>query len=53
MIEHTQKVMHEKNGKHGMPYGFLLNRVFDHFKIVYEKGVATTFKKMFTMTTLI
>lgn len=46
MIEHMHKIMHIKDGKHGMPCGYLLNKVFDHFKIVCEKTKAGTIKKI-------
>lgn len=44
MIVHMDKVIHVKDGKYGLPYGYLLNKVFDHFKIVCEKGVDVTIK---------
>lgn len=53
MIEHISKVIHEKEGRHGMPYGYFLNRVFDHFGVVCEKGTPGTVIKMFSLTTLI
>ncbi|XP_019256478.1 PREDICTED: uncharacterized protein LOC109234892 [Nicotiana attenuata] len=33
MIEHMQKVAEFKDGNHGMPYGFLLTKVFELFKV--------------------
>lgn len=36
-----------------MPYGYFLNKVFNHFKIVCEKGTPSTPKQMFTLNTLI
>lgn len=36
MIEHMCKVIHDKEGKYSMPYGYLLKRVFAHFGIIGE-----------------
>uniref|UniRef100_A0A1U7XKX1 Uncharacterized protein LOC104235144 n=1 Tax=Nicotiana sylvestris TaxID=4096 RepID=A0A1U7XKX1_NICSY len=33
MIEHINKVAKLKDGNHGLPYGFLLTKVFEHFKV--------------------
>ncbi|KAH0714884.1 hypothetical protein KY284_007789 [Solanum tuberosum] len=32
MLEHMHRVMTWKNAKHGIPYGYLLNHVFNHFE---------------------
>lgn len=53
IIEHVHKVVHIKEGKHGMPYGYYLNRVFNNFKVVCERGTPDTVKYMFTLTILI
>lgn len=49
MIQH---IYNKKEDRHGMPYGFLLNMVFDYFRVVCEKGTPRTIKKIFTLTTL-
>lgn len=33
MLKHKDKVVNKKYGKHGLPYGFLLNKVFDFFGV--------------------
>ncbi|KAH0665459.1 hypothetical protein KY290_027692 [Solanum tuberosum] len=38
MLEHMHRVMTWKNAKHGIPYGYLLNFVFNHFEIPVGKG---------------
>jgi len=53
MLEHMHRVMTWKNAKHGIPYGYLLNFVFNHFEIPVGKGVPGTTKQMFTMSTLL
>lgn len=35
--------------KYRVPYGYFLNRVFNHFKVVYEKGAPGTVKQMVTL----
>lgn len=37
MIEQMYKIVHVKEKNHGMPYGYFLNRVFNHFKVVGKK----------------
>uniref|UniRef100_A0A0V0INL6 Putative ovule protein n=1 Tax=Solanum chacoense TaxID=4108 RepID=A0A0V0INL6_SOLCH len=46
-------IMTVKNGKHGIAYGYSLNRVFDHFSVPLGRGVAGTIKQTFSMATLI
>lgn len=53
MIEHMYKVVQEKEGRHGMPYGYFLNKVFEHFSVVGTKGTLGTVKQMFILTTLV
>lgn len=53
MIEHMYKVVHVKEGKHVKPHEYFLNKMFNNFKIIYEKGTPGTIKKMFTPNTLI
>lgn len=53
MIEHMHRFMHIKDGKHRVPYGYLLNKVFKYFHIECVKGVTGIVKKIFTMNTLI
>lgn len=47
------KVIHVKEEKHSMPYGYFLNRLFDHFGVVGENETPETAKQLFTLTTLI
>ncbi|KAH0686209.1 hypothetical protein KY289_016976 [Solanum tuberosum] len=53
MLEHMHRVITWKNSKHGIPYGYLLNFVFNHFEILVGKGVPGTTKQMFTVSTLL
>lgn len=39
--------------KHGISYGYLLNKVFDHFKIDYVEEMAGYIKQTLTLFTLI
>lgn len=53
MMEHIYKVVLGKNSKHGMPYGYWLNKMFDHFGIVCENGTPGTVLQMLGMKTLV
>lgn len=53
MMEHIHKVVHGKNERHDMPYGYWLNRVFDYFRIVCEIGTLGTGLQQFFLKTLI
>ncbi|KAH0748135.1 hypothetical protein KY290_027367 [Solanum tuberosum] len=44
MLEHMHRVMTWKNAKHDIPYGYLLNFVFNHFEVPVGKGVPGTTK---------
>lgn len=33
MIKHIHKVLYEKEGKHGMPYRYLLNKVLKYYSV--------------------
>nr|XP_009594525.1 uncharacterized protein LOC104090995 [Nicotiana tomentosiformis] len=52
MIEHMQKVAEFKDGNHGLPYGFLLTKVFEFFKVPLGKAKVGTRKQTFSKTTL-
>lgn len=52
MIQHIYKVIHEKERRHGMPYEYFLNKVFDYFEVVWKKETLETMKQMFTLTML-
>ncbi|WMV49881.1 hypothetical protein MTR67_043266 [Solanum verrucosum] len=52
MLEHMHKVMTWKNSKHGIPYGYLLNYVFEHFHVTLGRGVPSV-KQMFSLATLL
>lgn len=51
MIEHIKKVIYEKEGKHGMSYGYFLKKVFDHYGIIKKKESPGTIKQKFSLTT--
>lgn len=53
IIEHLYKVIHIKNGKHGLSYGYLLTKVFKHFKVECIRGVVGAANQIFTVNTLI
>lgn len=44
MIEHITKICDLKGSSHGLGYGFLLTRVFDHFKVECKQRTASTRK---------
>lgn len=52
MVEHIHLIMNMKDGKHRLTYGYLLNRVFDHFGFRLQKGVSSTIKQAFSQITL-
>ncbi|XP_019255270.1 PREDICTED: uncharacterized protein LOC109233870 [Nicotiana attenuata] len=52
MIEHMLKVAEFKDGNHGLPYGFLLTKVFEFFKVPLGKAKVGTRKQTFSKTTL-
>lgn len=43
-IEHMIKVANIKVGKHGLPYRFLLTRIFEHFDVPLGKATVGTKK---------
>ncbi|WMV18107.1 hypothetical protein MTR67_011492 [Solanum verrucosum] len=47
------RVMTCKNAKHGIPYGYLPNYVFNHFKVPLGRGVPGTVKQMFSVVTFL
>lgn len=46
------KVMTMKDGKHGLAYGFLLNREFVYIDVDYGSGKDGSSKQMFNLPTL-
>jgi len=52
MIEHMNKVADFKDGNHGLPYGFLLTKVFKHFKVPLGQAKVGTKKQTFSKATL-
>lgn len=44
IIEHMYNIIHEKEGRHGMPYRYFLNKIFDHLVVVCEKVTPGTVK---------
>ncbi|KAH0746349.1 hypothetical protein KY285_008006 [Solanum tuberosum] len=53
MLEHMHKTVTAKDSKHGMGYGYLQTRVFNHFAIPLGKGIKGTIKQTISLTTLI
>lgn len=51
MMEHITKIMTVKDGNHGLGYGYLLNKVFAHFRIKLDKGVLGIIKQAFPQNT--
>nr|XP_009612214.1 uncharacterized protein LOC104105572 [Nicotiana tomentosiformis] len=52
MIEHMKNVIEFKDGNHGLPYGFLLTKVFEFFKVPLGKTKVDTRKQTFSKITL-
>lgn len=52
MLKHMNKVVNEKKGIHGLPYGFLLNKVFKYFQAGHGTGISSSRKHMFTISML-
>nr|XP_016484429.1 PREDICTED: uncharacterized protein LOC107804976 [Nicotiana tabacum] len=52
MIEHMQKMAEFKDSNHGLPYGFLLTKVFEYFKVPLGQAKVGTKKKTFSKSTL-
>lgn len=52
LIEHMKKLADFKDGNHGLPYGFLLIYVFEHFKVPLGRATVGTHKQMLSMNTL-
>lgn len=44
-IKHIKKVIHEKERRHRMLYGYLYNKFYNHFWIIYTKGIPRIVKK--------
>lgn len=44
MLEHIIKICEVKDASHGLGYGFLLTKVFDHFGIQSATRIASTKK---------
>ncbi|KAH0695921.1 hypothetical protein KY289_013403 [Solanum tuberosum] len=53
MLEHMHRVMTWKSFKHGIPYEYLLNHVFEHFGVPFGIRVPGTVKQMFSAATLL
>nr|XP_016444299.1 PREDICTED: uncharacterized protein LOC107769592 [Nicotiana tabacum] len=52
VIEHMKKVADFMDGNHGFPYGLLLTKVFELFKVPLRKTKVGTRKQSFSMTNL-
>lgn len=44
MLELMDKVVKKKHGKHGFPYGFLLKKVFEFFRVPLSWGITSSSK---------
>ena len=53
MLEHINKIVIERNGVHGMSYGYFLTEVFKHFKIPLSVGKVGTVKQTISESTLV
>ncbi|XP_070013479.1 uncharacterized protein [Nicotiana sylvestris] len=53
MIEHMQKVESLKDGNPGLPYGFLLTKVFEFFKVSLGQAKKVGTKKQFLSKTIL
>lgn len=53
MIEHKHKVLHEKEEKYGIPYGYFLKKIFKNFCLVGTKGTPGMVVQMFSLATLV
>lgn len=53
MIEHMHKVVQENKIRHGMPHGYLLNNVFNHFGVILTKGTPRTVNQKISLTILV
>ncbi|KAK4349423.1 hypothetical protein RND71_032178 [Anisodus tanguticus] len=52
MIEHMVKDVNAREGSHGLPYGFFLTTILEHFKVKRGKDTSCTRKHMIFMATL-
>ncbi|XP_019230857.1 PREDICTED: uncharacterized protein LOC109211739 [Nicotiana attenuata] len=52
MMDHMNKVAGFKDGDHGMPYGFLLTKVFEHFTVPLGPVKMGAKKQTFSKSTL-
>lgn len=50
--EHFNIVMSTKDGRHGLAYGFWLNRVFVYYNVECGKGMAGSVKQAFNLIAL-
>lgn len=53
MLEQMHRVVTWKKANHGIPYGYLLNFVFNNFEVPLRMGAPGTTKKMLTKATLL
>lgn len=51
IIEHINTIINVKDGRHGIPYGLWINRVFSSFNIECGKVKANSVKGMFVIST--
>lgn len=47
-----RKMIHENEGKHRIPYTYLLNKVFKHYDVCGTKGTSGIVKQMIRLATL-
>lgn len=52
MVQRMKRVINPQKGRHGLAYGYLLSRVFNHFQVKCGKGQVCTKKEMIDKKTL-
>lgn len=52
IIEHVHKVMMVRDRKHGLAYGYMLNKVFQFLKVPSDNRAEGSSKQMFIMSIL-
>lgn len=44
MMEHMTKVLNMSEGRHRLAYGYLLNHVFEYYRVQLGRGIAGSIK---------
>lgn len=53
MLEHINKVINKKGGRHRIPYGYFMNKLYDHIWAIGLKGSVRTLKQKFRLITFV